>query len=320
MHRDFLYLLGWPYYFLFARGCASLPVRLAHGAVRSWARAGINPFDRAYRAAVRRNLRQVFGAGLSLREREAFIERHCGMMAVEHLDTFLYRRLRPRARQPYLTIHGLEHLDAALARGKGVIFLTGHFGRFDLLAATLGKLGYHLSMLTQDLSVDTTHLHPAIVHYCRYKSARLLDHMGGEQIQVGAYLRPVYRSLARNDAVIIVLDAQLGPLGRRRAAKFLGGSMLLQTSFARVASLRGAAIVPFFVYLEGLYHKVGVIEPPLIPSQRPGDPQEIEWLFQGSVDVFERYVKRFPEQYWCWSYLDSFWSPAPPSGVPQAGA
>ncbi len=40
-----------------------------------------------------------------------------------------------------VSVHGREHLDKALAMGRGVIVLGGHFATMDAVAQTLGELG-----------------------------------------------------------------------------------------------------------------------------------------------------------------------------------
>lgn len=48
-------------------------------------------------------------------------------------------------------IIGAEYLDAALAKGKGVLGITGHIGCWELMAAALAKNGYPLAVVGKPL-------------------------------------------------------------------------------------------------------------------------------------------------------------------------
>lgn len=48
-------------------------------------------------------------------------------------------------------IEGLEHLDSAYNRGRGVIAVTGHIGNFELLAAFIGNFGYKIAAIGREL-------------------------------------------------------------------------------------------------------------------------------------------------------------------------
>src|SRR5690242_11411918 len=52
-----------------------------------------------------------------------------------YLDAFRLPALKPEAVEKRITYRaGLEHLAEALARGKGVIFFSAHFGPFEFVA------------------------------------------------------------------------------------------------------------------------------------------------------------------------------------------
>ncbi len=307
IRRRLDYVLWWGYYFLVVRSCALLSLRGAHRFMQFWAVVKTKLLNHQYRTAVRRNLLHVFGVPSDRARLERLVNDHCAMMATEHLQTFLYGRLKPKLCQAPISTHGLHHLDRALSRGKGVIFLTGHFGRFEILLVVLRKMGYALSVLTQDISAHNQNLSLAKYHYARAGSKPWWD-LGIGQIQFGSYLRPVYRNLARNEMIMIVMDAQLGAPENRSPVKFLGGTMLIHPGFARLALTSGAAIVPFFVYADTPYHKIGVIEEPIFPSVQGDQHQEIDALVQSCASVLEKYVSRYPEQYWGCSYIDYYWS------------
>ena len=100
-----------------------------------------------------------------------------------------------------IRIEGKEHLDAALARGKGVIALGAHFGSFMLLGTRLAVEGYPFNL---------------IVNVGRFRKlwGRLAYYQGlvGQQTiplkPVSASLKKSLNCLRRNEILYIVADEQ----------------------------------------------------------------------------------------------------------------
>ena len=86
-----------------------------------------------YLDAILGNTAQVMG----LKPTHAQVERTAREMVRQHarawVDFFFYgQRPVEEALAQFSTLEGLEHLDAAMADGKGVILLTAHAGNFEL--------------------------------------------------------------------------------------------------------------------------------------------------------------------------------------------
>src|SRR6059036_511855 len=74
--------------------------------------------------------------------RETF--RHAGQAFAE-LSLFEKVLRRP----DYIRLEGVEALDAALARGRGAIAVTGHVGNWELLAAWAAAIGYPITVVVR---------------------------------------------------------------------------------------------------------------------------------------------------------------------------
>jgi Kdo2-lipid IVA lauroyltransferase/acyltransferase len=88
------------------------------------------------------NLEIAFGKELYNEEkkklaREIFIEQ--GKNAFE---LFKIDEITSRGFSNFVKIEGIENLDSALSYKKGVIFISGHFGNWELLAISIAQLGY----------------------------------------------------------------------------------------------------------------------------------------------------------------------------------
>jgi phosphatidylinositol dimannoside acyltransferase len=92
------------------------------------------------RAILARNLRQVLGGELTPAAEQAFTREWFRNASCEALDV---KRLHGsgRALRRLVEIRGREHLDAALAQGRGAIVCSAHFGSFDSAFSLLGATG-----------------------------------------------------------------------------------------------------------------------------------------------------------------------------------
>jgi hypothetical protein len=114
------------YYLVVAPLAARLPASLAYriacwrGDCCFWYRAG-------KRSDIVRNLRRVLGGEVAPEQAERLAREFFRLRSCEVIDVM---RLRGRARSlgKLVQIRGREHLDAALAAGKGAILCTAHLG------------------------------------------------------------------------------------------------------------------------------------------------------------------------------------------------
>jgi len=113
---------------------ARLPLRVLHaaGGVLGWAMAALSP---AYRRRLRENLAQAGYADAATR-RAARAE--AGRMVAEAPKLWL----RPRAEILALvrSVEGMDAARAARAAGKGIVFLTPHFGCFEITAHVAAEI------------------------------------------------------------------------------------------------------------------------------------------------------------------------------------
>ncbi len=102
------------------------------------------------------NLERVFGDRYDRRERERIINFSVRNMAKTMLELLKSGWLSEEQLREFVQIRGEEHLRQAVERGKGVVVITGHFGNWELLAATVGRLGYDLAVIARDANDQNT--------------------------------------------------------------------------------------------------------------------------------------------------------------------
>ena len=133
------------YWLVVAPLAARLPASLAYR-VACWRGDWSFRHRAGKRSEIVRNLRRVLGDELGPEEAERLAREYFRMTSCEVIDVM---RLRGRAQSlgKLVEIRGREHLDAALAEGKGAILCTAHFGSCSSAFSLLHASGFPLTTI-----------------------------------------------------------------------------------------------------------------------------------------------------------------------------
>jgi len=219
---------------------------------------------------------------LSPTQRATLLEKHFATLGIGLFETAMAwwtpdDRLRGLAR-----VEGLEHLQQALDRGRGVILLTGHFTPLELGARFIT---WHQPFHAMYRSHKNP-LYETVMRRERERRSRFppLPHED---------LRGLLRAFKKGRAVWYAPDQNHG---RRNSVfvPFFGIPACTITATSRLAALSGAAVVPYFPRrLPGTAGYEVVILPALedFPSDDvAADTQRINALL-------EHHIRQAPEQY-----------------------
>lgn len=235
-----------------------------------------------------RNLALAFGATLPDPARRAVARqtfRHLGLTAMECCRLFLGR---PGGILERVQIEGIEHVKRALAGGRGALYLTAHFGNWELLAAAQGLTGLPaLNVVVRPL--DNPFL-DALVAGGRLRARLRL-------IPKRAAVKGVRMALARGECVGILLDQDAGRHGV--FVPFFGHLASTSRSLAVLALKTGAPVVPAFIHrLPGGDHVV-TLEPAVALVRTGQLERDVEANTARFTEVIERQVRAHPAQ-WFW--------------------
>jgi Kdo2-lipid IVA lauroyltransferase/acyltransferase len=175
---------------------------------------------------------------------------------------------------------GLEHLDAALAGGTGVLLLTGHFTTLELCARRVA-MDRPLHAMYRPIKNPLVDF---LMHRWRAKVAGL-PAMPREE------LRPLVRALRQGRIVWYGPDQTLD---RREGVfvPFFGVPTLMITATARLAEMGRARIVPYFPQRIGTRYRITVL-PALEGFPSGNDAADAARIMQ----VIEQGVRAAPAQY-----------------------
>jgi KDO2-lipid IV(A) lauroyltransferase len=244
--------------------------------------------DRRHRLVADANVAAVFPA-LSPAERRALVRR-----AFEHFGRLLFAvlefsRLTPEAMRRRAEIVGAGHVRAAHAEGKGVLFVTGHFGCWEIQALVHALEFPPMAVLARPL--DNPVLHDRL--------ERIRTRTGNSVIYRQGSIRRVLRTLGSGQGVGILIDQHI--LGRDAVpVSFFGRPAKTTTAVAALALRTGAPVIPLFALPLGGGRYRLVYEPP-VPPPADDHPDRIGEFTQRCSDVLERYVRERPDL-WLWMH------------------
>ncbi|MGH9367997.1 MAG: lysophospholipid acyltransferase family protein [Thermoanaerobaculia bacterium] len=279
------------FWFPFALFCART---LPRGALFAMARALLNPYMRSrpkYVAALRGNLSRILGAA----ETSPEVARKVRELIDAHFfawGDFLYFATRPPERAAALveSVIGFDRILEGRAKGKGVLLVTAHLGNWEI-----GDL--MLAQVRQPIHVV---LVPDIFPGVERARRRLHDRAGVTEIAVDRTLAPtlaVLRALGRNAIVAMQGDRDFDNTGV--AVPFFGKEAFFPRGPLRVAMATEATVLPAFIVRvpDGRYR--AILEEPL-EIDRGGDREAaLRRNLRRYVSILERYVRQYPEQWYC---------------------
>jgi KDO2-lipid IV(A) lauroyltransferase len=246
------------------------------------------------------NLRRVFGQRYDEAELTRLARRSYAALGSALLE---FCSLWSMSREELVGCVRMENLDVledVLAQGKGCIFVTGHYGSWELYGASFAARGYKTTFLVKDMK------NPLV--------ARMQDELrvkGSIDIVKDGPLvaRGVLRALQKNHLVGVLPDQD----ARRHGVfvDFLGTPASTYKGAAFFAYRANVPIITAYVRRLPDGSHLGRMYPAIYPDRARGEEEEIARLTQAYTDYMNDWIRRYPEEYF---WVHRRWKTAPPPG------
>ena len=198
-------------------------------------------------------------------------------------------------------VQGWEHLDAALAAGKGAIFVTGHFGIWDYAPTTVAH-----RYPGRVYVVAETFASPHVDRLIQGQRAAL-----GVTVVPMTNVRQMLRVLRNKDILALLVDRPAN--GDGVPISFFGRETRVPAGAATLAALSGAAIIPgyLFHHPDGDYD--GGILPAVPPARSGNRATDVLQMTQGIFSALESIIAPRPHN---WYMFRDLWPEEAPASAP----
>jgi KDO2-lipid IV(A) lauroyltransferase len=226
--------------------------------------------------------------------------RHLGWMAGEFSQFPKYKRENI---ERVVLLDGFENFAAAERRGKGVIFLTGHMGAWELAPFAHARYGHPLHFLVRP--IDNARLEALVNSY------RCLS--GNRPIEKNQSARAMLSILSGGGTVGILMD-QNTTFEEGVFVDFFGTPACTSTGLARLALHTDGAVVPAYICWDAKLRKYRLRFEPAVELFRSGDRErDVRENTARFTCVIEDYARRYPDQ---WLWVHRRWQTRPPGEKP----
>ena len=186
----------------------------------------------------------------------------------------------------FIELNGKNYLENILKEKKRVVFISGHFNNFELMAMQIEKLGIELSAIYRPLNN---------IFLNKIMEKIRTNYICKNQIKKGmAGTRQVIKNLKKGNSIALMIDQRVR---EGLKVKFFGNFATTTTIPAQLIKKYKCELVPIYIERkEKYYFKMHISKPVKINSKKT--TEEIT-LFINSV--LEKMILKNPEQ-WIWTH------------------
>jgi KDO2-lipid IV(A) lauroyltransferase len=200
-------------------------------------------------------------------------------------------------------VTGIEHLEAARARGRGVLLLMGHFGGWEIGALAIGLSGESIAGVVRPLD------NPLLEAELERRRARF----GNRSIAKKDSAREVLKAMRANQSVVMLIDQNVLEQGAV-FVPFFGRLAATTPALALFQLKTGAAVLPVFTWPVGGGRYETRFEPPVWPEEfeLPGADraERVRRATERYMQITEETIRKLPT---AWLWMHNRWRTRPPN-------
>ena len=252
--------------------------------------------DKKHRDIAIRNITTAFGDTKTANELYVLAKKAFENLGMNSMEFCRLPWLTEKNLAGYIECDGFENFKKAYDKGQGVIFLTGHFGNWELMAIFYALKGYPVDIIVRDLD------YPVVDEFIRWVRTRA----GNRTISKGRSMRELMRVLSKGGIVGVLLDQNV-TWSEGVFVNFFNQLACTNKGTALLALASNAAVVPTFIVRERKGHRIIIGEEITLVNtgDRANDQLNNTAIF---TRVIEDFVKKYPEQ---WFWLHQRWKSRP---------
>ncbi|MBP2638912.1 MAG: lpxL 1 [Firmicutes bacterium] len=205
-------------------------------------------------------------------------------------------RLNKENINQYVTLEGREHLEAALAMGRGAVLATAHSGNWEVLGASLAMHGFPLVAVVQR---QTNAAMDRFINEYRTKAGMHVTYKQG--------VREMVKLMGAGKIVGLLMDQDNHSNGV--FVEFFGRLASTPQGAAALARINDAPIVPAFITENPDGSHNAIIHPPVFVEKTEDRTEDIRRTTQILTGIVEAHIRQHPEE---WFWLHNRWKTAPP--------
>lgn len=291
-----LHLLEYLIVMAVAKALCYLPAPLAY---RIGETLGLLGFflDRQHRRIALGNLHLAFDGKFSREEIESIARMTFVNLGRTFVEICRLPRIDAKNVDSFFAFQGLENLSQAKKKGKGVLFITAHFGPWELLVTASALKGEPVNIVVRPL--DNPYLDAAI--------NRLRTRFGNKIIAKKQALKAVLTALGRGENVGILIDQNI-TWKEGVFVDFFGRTANAAMAPAILALRSHAAVLPAIIHRRGRDRHTVIIGGE-IEVARTGDFRaDVVANTARFTKVIESYIREAPAE---WFWVHQRWKTQP---------
>ena len=188
--------------------------------------------------------------------------------------------------EKYIQVEGKQYLDEIKSKNKKVVFISGHFNNFELMAMMIEKYGIDLSAIYRPLNnifLNKTMEKIRIKYICK------------KQIKKGrSGTREIIENLKKGSSIALMIDQRV-----REGSKvnFFGSLATTTTIPAQLVKKYKCDLVPIYIERRSKFHFKMYVSKPI----KVRESKTIEEITQFLNTVLEQMIVKNPLQ-WIWTH------------------
>jgi KDO2-lipid IV(A) lauroyltransferase len=236
------------------------------------------------------NIDRAYRNEISYRRKKEIVRRCFVTFGRSTVEVMRMRRHFHEEMQPAIEVIGLQKLEAAYHRGKGIIAFTGHIGNFELLATWVAQHGYKSAVIGREL-------------YDKRLDKMLVANraaLGLVNVRTDDSPRKILRLLRDGYAIGFLIDTDSYRVAGE-LTPFYGRLAKTPTGPTELGLLAGAAFVPMFcLSFPGGKYKL-IFGDELVPESKERSRENVYRITSHMTRIIEGLIREYPEQ-WIWMH------------------